>query len=633
MAQGWATIAGNIAEAMRGNLLDSLILPAAPLTLVALVALPFTRRWPSLRQASPFAVLLLSGLLTFLATSIVFPVATRWGTFLHASGPLLVGLVVCVALGLDRAVARLGRWRGWARPNVILPAVLVIGLTLPLAVFQVRVLAVQTAGVRDDFQAIATTLAAQPELADPRRPILTDHPIWLAELLRRPALALPDESPAEVWRLASTFDAGLVAPCATPAAATPDAFVGPRSTGRACFTERPVRHGRIPAVRAPSDVPDTMNPQERLADDRAGNRYAPSGRPGAEDPRPYTRPKMVRGTLGDEREVEFDGLYADAKQTLSSATNRLRATTQRFREAYATAATRVATPSRPGHRPAIRRDERDRLGDGLAREPGPASPGSSWRPTTSSGAWLFLERGRRRPSTMRPDPSRTGRPPSLRLHVLEAQESERSRLAEDLHDGPAQALANALFQIEIIRRTLQRDPASTEAEVRSLQALLKRELDAVRDYISQLRPALLEEGDLDAALGDAVDELTAAGIAVEIDLAAPDAILDGPRRTVALRIAQEAMRNARKHSGAKHVRLRTRLEEGVGSGTTWVLEVRDDGRGFDPRETLGKGSRRHFGLRFMRERADLIGARLEIEPDASSGTLVRLTIEDTERSQ
>lgn len=362
---------------------------------------------------------------------------------------------------------------------------------------------------------------------------------------------------------------------------------------------------------------------------------------------------MERGTLGDGRQVEFDGLYADAKQALSDAANLMRATTQRFRQTYAegldawqrlraeltaaAASPRTADGATPSADDLLRHSalqvEADSMADGLAR-----SKSSLARLELASEdlerTWLFLERGR-----VGAIPDEAAHPEadpvvarSLRMHVLEAQESERSRLAEDLHDGPAQALANALFQIEIIDRSMRRDPDQTEVEVRALRSLLERELDAIRDYIGQLRPTLMDHGGLDDALRESVAELERAGVAAEADLSAPDEDLDASRRTVVLRVAQEALRNARKHSGAKHVQLVTRLDKGD-DGLAWVLEVRDDGRGFDLEETLGRGGRRHFGLRFMRERADLIGARLEIEPDPSSGTVVRLTIEGTERSQ
>jgi signal transduction histidine kinase len=358
--------------------------------------------------------------------------------------------------------------------------------------------------------------------------------------------------------------------------------------------------------------------------------------------RPYTRSKMERRTLDDAREVEFDGLYAEAKGTLSSSANRLRATTQHFREVYserleAWQRLRNELAARdpaeaPGRRSELQRDA-DLLADALAR----AKTSLARLELTAEDlerSWLFLERGRA--GNVADDSAHPDAEPiaarTLRMHVLEAQESERSRLAEDLHDGPAQAFANALFQIEIIDRSLRRDPAQTEAEVRALRVLLERELDAVRDYISQLRPTLLEDGGLDVALRESAADLATVGVAVETMLDAPDSLLDPNRRTVVLRIAQEALRNARKHAGATKVRLTTRVDESETKSLAWVLEIRDDGRGFDLEETLGRGSRRHFGLRFMRERADLIGARLEIEPDPS-GTVVRLTIEDTERSQ
>jgi two-component system sensor histidine kinase DegS len=370
-----------------------------------------------------------------------------------------------------------------------------------------------------------------------------------------------------------------------------------------------------------------MNLRRRVAAARPRRTDTPDGPSGKAVGGPYTRPKMVRGTLGDERQVDLDGLYADAKQALSSTANRLRTTTQRFREAY-TARYEAWLRLRDHAAPA---QETVLVGDGLARAK--ASLARLELATEDlERSWLFLERGHSGSTVDDAAHAEADRvaPRSLRMHILEAQESERLRLAEDLHDGPAQALANALFHIEIIQRSLRLDPTKTESEIRALQALLERELDAVRDYISQLRPALLQDGDLEAALRDSVSELEGAGITVHTDLSAPDEILDGPRRTVALRIAQEAMRNARKHSGAGNVWLQTKVSDG--EHPTWTLVVRDDGRGFDPEETRVRGSRRHFGLRFMRERADLIGARLEIEPDPSSGTLVRLTVEDTERS-
>jgi len=87
-----------------------------------------------------------------------------------------------------------------------------------------------------------------------------------------------------------------------------------------------------------------------------------------------------------------------------------------------------------------------------------------------------------------------------------------------------------------------------------------------------------------------------------------------------LRVLQEALQNVRKHAAASVVSVTTSVEDG-----DWVLEVRDDGRGFDVGTVAARG-RRNFGLQFMRERAELIGARLDVRSRPDGGTVVRLAI-------
>jgi signal transduction histidine kinase len=110
------------------------------------------------------------------------------------------------------------------------------------------------------------------------------------------------------------------------------------------------------------------------------------------------------------------------------------------------------------------------------------------------------------------------------------------------------------------------------------------------------------------------------GLPVSLDLGAPATALDETSRTVVLRVAQEALQNVRKHAGAASADVATRVE-----GDTWILEVADDGRGFDPSAVAARG-RRSFGLQFMRERADVIGARFEVRSRPQGGTVIRLAI-------
>jgi signal transduction histidine kinase len=204
--------------------------------------------------------------------------------------------------------------------------------------------------------------------------------------------------------------------------------------------------------------------------------------------------------------------------------------------------------------------------------------------------------------------------------ILEAQEAERSRLAQEVHDGPAQALTNAIFQIEVIERMAIADPAGAVAETRRLRDVLRRELDNVRGFITQLRPPLLEDLGLAGAIVAAADGVRGGAATVVTDFAAPVEGIDDRQRTVVLRIAQEALQNIRKHADASMVAVNTAVND-----DDWTLEIRDDGRGFDPGATVDDG-RRSFGLRFMRERAALIGARFDVRSRPDGGTVVWLAI-------
>lgn len=223
--------------------------------------------------------------------------------------------------------------------------------------------------------------------------------------------------------------------------------------------------------------------------------------------------------------------------------------------------------------------------------------------------------------------------PRVAMALLSAHEQERSRLAEELHDGPAQAFANALFQAQLVERALREEPATAAVELASLRTLLERELDTLRGYINQLRPSLGEAVGLDDALRDSASAISQrSGLPIEMRLEATDAHLHAAARTVVLRVAQEALRNIAKHASASRAWVHTREGVAPDGSRTWLLEVGDDGRGFDYTTVAANPNRRHFGLRFMRERAELLGSSLAIESHHAAGTVVRLTIALEERS-
>jgi two-component system, NarL family, sensor histidine kinase DegS len=237
---------------------------------------------------------------------------------------------------------------------------------------------------------------------------------------------------------------------------------------------------------------------------------------------------------------------------------------------------------------------------------------------TLERTWLFLERGDATLLTEVGGPATAG---DVQMRIVEAQEAERSRLAQEIHDGPAQALSNTIFQVEYIERVIDSDPMLARTELRFLRELLRRELGDVRAFISQLRPPMLDQLGLDGAITDSVEYMrTLTGVDIVLELAAPSDVLTDGQRTVALRVAQEALQNVRKHAAATHVAVATHLDD-----DGWSLEVRDDGRGFDVGAVAARG-RRNFGLQFMRERAELIGARFDVRSRPDGGTVVRLAI-------
>jgi len=375
--------------------------------------------------------------------------------------------------------------------------------------------------------------------------------------------------------------------------------------------------------------------------------------PQAHDPRTTRDPRDLR-----EVSESIDRLHADAITAVNSSADALRSVRERYRAAYNHELTRWqaltdeldslerrATDARPrlvsdwadeasGHAgtdtPATGDAARTGADDDRIRalRSDVASVGQelgshqtelaklevALRNLESTGT--FLKRG---------DPSRlTGGetlPTEIQMRIVEAQESERSRLAQEIHDGPAQVLSNAIFQVEYIERVIDHDDRLARTELRFLRELLRRELGSVRTFISQLRPPVLDELGLDGAVADAVARTTAlTGLAITTELTAPSDRLTEAQQTVVLRVVQEALQNVRKHGGASSV-----IVASVIADEEWVLTVRDDGRGFDVGAVAARG-RRNFGLQFMQERAELIGAHFEVHSQPDSGTTVRLAI-------
>lgn len=209
---------------------------------------------------------------------------------------------------------------------------------------------------------------------------------------------------------------------------------------------------------------------------------------------------------------------------------------------------------------------------------------------------------------------------STSWRVVQAQEEERERLAREIHDGPAQALANAIFELEFCERLLEKDPVKLRKELVRLNADVRQALADVRHFIFGLRPAVLAELGLATTLRRYAEDYQArCGIAVTLEIEEP-LRLSGTQDVAIFRIVQEALQNTRKHSKAARVLVRLRAEPGK-----LVITIEDDGEGFDLAQA-GERSIGHFGLRGMQERARLIGAELEITSQPEKGTRVVLVV-------
>jgi signal transduction histidine kinase len=196
--------------------------------------------------------------------------------------------------------------------------------------------------------------------------------------------------------------------------------------------------------------------------------------------------------------------------------------------------------------------------------------------------------------------------------------SERNRVALELHDVVSQKLFSLVLAAEAAATMLVRDREAAGAQIARTGELAREALDELRALILELRPADLERDGLDGALRKHVEVLRQIHrVEIDLDLAAGVSAGDGGRDGEILRIAQEAIQNALRHAGAGRVSVR--LAAGNGG---LVLEVADDGVGFDPADPELRSKR--LGLTSMEERAERLRGRLEIRSAPARGTTVRL---------
>ena len=212
---------------------------------------------------------------------------------------------------------------------------------------------------------------------------------------------------------------------------------------------------------------------------------------------------------------------------------------------------------------------------------------------------------------------------AMELAVLE----ERQRLSRDLHDAVSQTLFSASLIAEVLPRVWEKNPEAGRQSLRELYAMNRGALSEMRLLLAELRPAAMTEIGLDRLLSHlAIAATGRTHIPVTVKLEAPGRL--PPAVQIAFyRVAQEALSNVAKHSGASQVELSlSRLPTGHAGQTSaswWrglELQVSDNGRGFDP-DCVASGC---LGLGIMRERIQEIGATLDVESRPGGGTRIRV---------
>jgi signal transduction histidine kinase len=208
-----------------------------------------------------------------------------------------------------------------------------------------------------------------------------------------------------------------------------------------------------------------------------------------------------------------------------------------------------------------------------------------------------------------------------RDRLIALEEQVRKRLARDLHDGPAQLLANLISNLEFARRLLEREPEKLPEELDSLHRLAQKALVQVRTLLFDLRPVVLETQGLVPAVVSYIERQSGRwDLNYHLQVDGFGGRLPAPAERAIFSIIQEALGNVRRHAQAQNVWISV-TEDNNELG----IEVRDDGCGFDPIRLEAESAQRgSLGMVNMRERASAIGGQLSVQSKPGAGTTIGL---------
>lgn len=213
---------------------------------------------------------------------------------------------------------------------------------------------------------------------------------------------------------------------------------------------------------------------------------------------------------------------------------------------------------------------------------------------------------------------------TIGIKILESQERERRRIAREVHDGPAQYIANTMMRIDFCKMLVQKDLEQGLKELDDLKSNVRKALKEVRGILFDLRPLSLEERGLSEAIKDMANEISIeCKIPVNITLNTMEYEIEHIIEIAVYRIIQEILNNIKKHSKASEAEIR------IDCGREYInFIVKDNGIGFDLKETMAKSKEKgtSYGLIGIFDRITQLQGSIDIKSEANKGTTYKIKL-------
>ncbi len=210
--------------------------------------------------------------------------------------------------------------------------------------------------------------------------------------------------------------------------------------------------------------------------------------------------------------------------------------------------------------------------------------------------------------------------------IIQAQEEERHRVARDIHDGPAQSLANLTIKAEVCEKLIDIDQDRAKHELQDLRNVLRDSIKDIRKIIYNLRPMSLDDLGFIPTVQRYIEGFQEdTKIPVDFIILSRRPMEDPVKNLAIFRIIQEALNNIRKHAKAQSVKIKLEI-----SNQNIQLTISDDGVGFDAEASNGTSEGGGFGLLNIRERVELLDGTLQIKSAPNKGTRIYVNLNNFE---